>query len=181
MSNKFTQSFTANINQTNQISQQANQDAALDNGSNAAQFAPENARTVPGTGVDPNLPQAKPVMQEGGGLVFVAAEETNPKKLHRIRAANAHIAGAQFLRNYPEDDEIFGIVRYMVRDPRTKKTYRYEGKWEPISKNNAILMGGGLIDKNGKMKKLPADNGKMIRPTRFFTQDFLGNSGCGCS
>lgn len=175
------QSFSQSTGQVAQIQNQVNQDAALDKGSNAQEFSEANQPIVPRTNFDPKMPTARPL--NGGGMVFLVSplSKKENSKAYKIQAANADLAGAQFLRMTPKNrEDMNGIVEYAVKDGRLGRVYYYRGTWEPILSSNVILQNGGFFDKKGRMRKLETDEGRKVQPKRFFTQELLGESGCGC-
>lgn len=178
MSNKFSQSFAENTSQMNKIQQQINQDAALDQGSNSSQFSESNQPIVSRTDYDPKMPTARPL--NGGGLVFMVSPLSRKKKTYQVRAENADLAGAQFLRIAPRRDEMNGTIEYVVKDNNSNRIYHYRGTWEPILSSNRILQNGGFFNEKGEMRKLKTNDGRKVQPKRFFTQEFLSESDCGC-
>lgn len=191
MSSKFMQSFNGQLNQADKIQTQTNQNSALDQSGASSTYTDANRAEIPLTETDVNAPTAVPAdasAQIGGGLVFLARVET-PRKSRRalpIRAPNAELAGAQFLRHYATEhpNQRKGSISYQVQPLRGGAVAHFTGSWEPIHKENTVLQELGLLQQNGGgIKALRNEKGQLQKPKRFFTQNMLlgSGSGCGCA
>jgi hypothetical protein len=189
MSSKFMQTFNSQLNQADKIQTQTNQNAALDQSGDSSIYTDAKRVEIPQTDTDVNAPTAVPAdasAQFGGGVVFLARVHT-PRKGRRalpIRAQNAELAGAQFLRTYAAQhpDQKKGSISYQVQPLRGGAVAHFTGSWEPIRKQNAVLQELGLFQQNGGgIHPLPNEKGQLQKPKRFFTQNMLLGSGCGCA
>jgi len=186
MSSKFMQSFNGQLNQADKIQTQTDQNAALDKSGDSSTYTEANRAEIPLTETDVNAPTAVPAdasAQIGGGVVYLARANKRGRALP-IRAQNAELAGAQFLRAYAakHPDQKKGTISYQVQPLRGGAVTHFTGSWEPIRKQNAVLQELGLFQQNGGgIHALPNEKGQLQKPKRFFTQNMLLGSGCGCA
>jgi hypothetical protein len=186
MSSKFMQTFNSQLNQADKIQTQTNQNAALDQSGDSSIYTDAKRVEIPQTDTDVNAPTAVPAgasAQIGGGVVYLARANKRGRALP-IRAQNAELAGAQFLRNYAAQHpyQKKGSISYQVQPLRGGAVAHFTGSWEPIRKQNAVLQELGLFQQNGGgIQPLPNEKGQLQKPKRFFTQNMLLGSGCGCA